>query len=203
MFKAWSICIIVTVVMIVLIVLLVVLVKFKNPVPRKVKFESVGDDTVLPPIDPMILNLNKLMRIADRPSSLNANGTEYEFFNYVLPTEFIANGTAQLRSYQGYYHDNIFGFKATFFNGESPDPLDTPLFGVEKYSLDRFAYVKKVSLDQPINSISANFVDASFPDIANITSDYGWKIFNFCVNGNSVNMIGPEKTDLMVNNVTV
>jgi hypothetical protein len=88
----------VTAVMIVLITLLAILVKFKDPVPRKYIFESVGDETVLPPIDPLLLNLSKLIRITDRPSGFEANETEYEYFNYVLPTEFVANGTAQLRS---------------------------------------------------------------------------------------------------------
>ena len=189
MLKAWSICLVVAAVMVVLIVLLAILVKFKNPVPVKVKFESVGDETQLPPIDSMPLNLNKLIRISDHPSTFNT--TDYEYFNYVLPTEFIANGTSQVRSYEGCYHENVFGIKFTFVNGESPDPVETALFGVQKYSLDRFAYVKKVSLDQPVTSVTSNFVDSSYPDSANITQDYGWKLINFQLNSNSDNLIGP------------
>jgi hypothetical protein len=44
----------------------------------------------------MILNLSKLIKLQDRPSVLEIDeeGSMYEYFNYVLPTEFLTNGTA-------------------------------------------------------------------------------------------------------------
>jgi hypothetical protein len=92
----------------------------------------------------MILNLSKLIKLQDRPLVLEIDeeGSKYEYFNYVLPTEFLTNGTAQLRSMSGNYHQNTFGFKFTFENADGAEPVETPQFGSTKLSYDPYAYVK-------------------------------------------------------------
>ena len=95
----------------------------------------------MPPIEPLPMNLSRLIRIQDRPKIFDLDVDSYEYFNYVLPTEFIKNGTQQLRSISGNYHNNIFGMSFTFENVDGSDPIETPLFGVSKYVLDPYAYV--------------------------------------------------------------
>lgn len=76
-----------------------------------------GVKSILTPAESIFINQQKLARIPDRPSNYMINNTLYEFFNYIMPTEFIASGTSQLRSVEGYYQGRtIDGIRFTFQN---------------------------------------------------------------------------------------
>ena len=79
-----------------------------------------GAKSILTPAASIFINQQKLTRTLDRPINYLQNNTLYEFFNYILPTEFIASGTSQLRSVEGYYQSRtIDGIRFTFQNASN------------------------------------------------------------------------------------
>ena len=116
--KGWAVCIVVGIIMCAVISGISVAVVYASKHAIKIEYlPEYGAKSVLTPAESIFINQQKLVRTADKPANFTMDPKLFEFFNYILPTEFIASGTSQLRSVEGYFQSRtIDGLRFTFQN---------------------------------------------------------------------------------------